>query len=217
MVESWDRCYQHQTAWSWGVGWYRTRQAERRRQRAAMARIPRPRGPVPAGRLTERQKAEIARSVLTVGWQRTVADQLATALNDDVWRSAPRWRVGRVDCSALADLADQVDDAKNAVHDAVGTVAARAAKRLGRGSLEREILAAFARRIPLPGDEQADAVVHGLRVTGVFVCLVGNGDVLSCPCFRALAKDRTKEELTELLERRLDEIVAEYRTRWQQP
>lgn len=154
--------------------------------------------------------------MLTVGWRRTVADQLATALNDEVWRSAPLWRVGRVDCSVLAELADEVDEAKKAVHDAVGKVAAQAAQRLGRGSLEQEILAAFARRVPLPGDEQADAVVHGLRVTEVFVCLVGNGEVLSCPCFQALAKDRTNEELTELLERRLDEIVAEYRTRWQQ-
>lgn len=216
-MESWDRCYQHQNAWSWGVGRYRTWQAARRRERAAVARIPRPREPAPTGRLTERQKAEIARSVLTVGWRRTVAEQLATALNDDVWRSAPQWRTGRVDCSVLAELANEVDAAKRTVHDAVGKVAARAAERLGRRSLEQQILAAFARRIPLPGDEQADAVAHGLRVTGVFVCLVGNGEVLSCPCFRALAKDRTKQELTELLERRLDEIVAEYRTRWQQP
>jgi hypothetical protein len=98
----------------------------------------------------------------------------------------------------------------------VGKVVLRATKALGRPTREQEILAAFARKIPLPGDEQADAVVHGLRVTGVFVCLVGDGDVLrGCPCFRALAKDRTKEELTEILEERLDQIVAEYRARWQ--
>jgi hypothetical protein len=179
--------------------------------------VPRPREPESATRpwLTERRQAEVIHDVLTAGWQATVADQLATALNDELWQ-APRRRSATVDCRALAELAEQVEAVKKSAHDAVGKVVARATKALGRSSMEEEILAAFARTVPLPGDEQADAVVHGLRVTGVFVCLVGDTDILrDCPCFRALAKDHTEEELTETLEQKLDELVTEYRTRLQ--
>ncbi|MGH3900740.1 MAG: hypothetical protein ACRDTA_21345 [Pseudonocardiaceae bacterium] len=77
---------------------------------------------------------------------------------------------------------------------------------LGRPTLERRIGEEFAKKILLPGDKEIAAVIHALRITGVWVCLPnGVTYVLArCPCFESVAKDKTEEELKKVLEKKLD-------------
>lgn len=96
---------------------------------------------------------------------------------------------------------------KKKAHDAVGAMAGKALDIMRRPQPERALAEALAKKIPLPGEEQITSVVHGIRIVGVYVCVQGGKDLLQdCRCFRALAKDRTEEELKDALATKLDEF-----------
>lgn len=159
---------------------------------------------------------DIVQKIVTDGWETTVADQLATVLNDDFWKSVPRWSRTRPDCRQLAELANVMEFAKESAHNAVGAMVNEGLGWFGRPTLERRIGEEFARRIPLPGDKEIAAVIHALRITGVWVC-VPNGIsyvVTQCPCFDSLKKDKTEEELKRVLKEKLDVLEAQYRPTW---
>lgn len=156
--------------------------------------------------------AKIAQEVATDGWKASVAGQLSDALNDPVWKSLPlRKRRQLPDCRRLADLADAMEAAKKKAHDAIGAMADRALTLLGRPQPERAIAEAFAKKIPLPGEESIGSVVHGLRIVGVYICAsVGKNLLYECRCFRALAKERTGEELKAALTEKLDDLERQF-------
>ncbi|MGH3769839.1 MAG: hypothetical protein ACRDRW_00305 [Pseudonocardiaceae bacterium] len=77
---------------------------------------------------------------------------------------------------------------------------------LGRPTFERQIGEEFAELIPLPGDKEIAAVIHTLRICGVWVC-VPRGIiyvVTRCPRFGSLAEDKTNEEFKKILKEKLD-------------
>jgi hypothetical protein len=171
--------------------------------------VPEPRRPVTAYQPTARQletAADVLQTVVTDGWEDAVEEQLATVLNDDFWNSLPRWSRRRYDCRRLAQLANFMESVKKQAHNAIGAMANEGLGLLRRPTLERRIAEEFARRVPLPGDAEIAAVIHALRITGVWVCVPnGLAYVLTrCPCFASVAKDKTGEELKKVLEKKLD-------------
>jgi hypothetical protein len=104
-----------------------------------------------------------------------------------------------------------MESMKKRAHNAIGAMANEGLGLLGRPTLERRIGEEFAKRIPLPGDKEIAAVIHALRITGVWVCLPnGVTYVLTrCPCFESVAKDKTEEELKKVLEKKLDVLWAQ--------
>ena len=125
-------------------------------------------------------------------------------------------RVYRADCRLLAQLANVMEAAKKSVHNAIGAMANEGLGWLGRPTLERRIGEEFAKRIPLPGDKEIAAVIHSLRIYGVCICLPnGIGYVFErCPCFDALARDKTKEEIEHILNEKLNVLVVQYGPTW---
>jgi hypothetical protein len=94
-------------------------------------------------------------------------------------------------------------------HDAIGAMTNHGLTWLGTPLLERRIAIAFARKIPLPGEESIASVVHGLRIVGVWVCATDGTDLITdCPCFVAIAKDETEGALQELLTEKLDRLTG---------
>lgn len=171
--------------------------------------VPQPREPLMDYRPTDRQlesTVNVVAKTLTDGWESAVEDQLASVLNEEFWDSLPRWSRRRPNCRRLAQLANFMESVKKRAHNAIGAMANEGLGFLGRPTLERRIGEEFARRIPLPGDKEIAAVIHALRITGVWVCLPnGVTYVLTrCPCFESVAKDKTEEELKKVLEKKLE-------------
>lgn len=162
---------------------------------------------------TDRQlttAAEIVQTIVTEGWEDAVTDQLAMILNDDLWKPMDRWSRKRFDCRGLAKLANVMESANKSAHDAIGAMANEGLRRFRRPTLERRLGEAFAERIPLPGDKEIAAVIHALRISGVWVCVPQgvNYVVTQCLCFACLAKDKTEEELKKILKEKLDVLQS---------
>ncbi|MGH4010233.1 MAG: hypothetical protein ACRDTH_19095 [Pseudonocardiaceae bacterium] len=151
---------------------------------------------------------------MTDGWKTAVSNQLATVLNDDLWKSGPRRRLPN--CRRLAKLANTMESANTSAHNATGAMANEGLRLLGRPTLERRIGEEFAKKIPLPGDKEIAAVIHALRITGVWICAPKGITyvITQCPCFSSLAKDKTEEELKKTLNDKLDILEVQYRPTW---
>lgn len=178
--------------------------------------VPSPREPVSDYQPTDRQMeavADVVQTVLMESWEEAVADQLDTVWNDDFWHSLPRWSRKRPNCRLLARLAEVMESVKKSAHDAIGAMADEGLGFLGRPTIERRIANEFARRIPLPGDQEIAAVIHALRIYGIWICMPEGVDYVltECPCFASLAKDKTKDALKELLKKKLNVLEARYR------
>lgn len=94
-------------------------------------------------------------------------------------------------------------------HDAVGAIANWGLNWLGTPTLERGIAVAFAKKIPLPGQDQIAATVQSIRIYGVFLCASEGLNIIDeCPCFWKLAQDKSKEELESILEDQLDALAV---------
>lgn len=171
--------------------------------------IPAPRAPTkPERRRPERipqRVIDAATNVLTQGWSKAVANQLNTAL----WGVIRPKKIRRISCRPIADIADGMEQVKSEAHDAVGALATvSGVKVLGLTTLEGKVAGAVARKIPIPGEESISLAVQKLRIIGVWICLM-NGRInviTSCPCFRALANEKSKEEIQKILETKLNEL-----------
>lgn len=137
-----------------------------------------------------------------------MAGQFATVLSDGFWDTVPRGqRYGRPRCRPLAELADSMEALLKVAHDAMGAMADKGLRVLGRPTYERRIAETFAKKLLIPGEEQIAVTIRSLRICGVWVCSVEGIDILTrCPCFRSLAADATEEELTLALEAKLDRL-----------
>ena len=135
---------------------------------------------------------------------------MSKALSDGFWNEGPRRQRGSLpECKALADLAKALEKAKTSVQDALGDLASRGFKAIRRPPHEQRLAAAFAKKIPLPGEDGLKSLVHALRITGIWICVAAGKDVVTqCPCFLPMAKDKTAEELKAALEKKLDIIVS---------
>jgi hypothetical protein len=159
----------------------------------------------PTDRQLERTVNVVAKT-LTDGWESAVEDQLASVLTEEFWDSLPRWSRRRPNCRRLAQLANFMESVKKRAHNAIGAMANEGLGLLGRPTLERRIAEEFARRIPLPGDKEIAAVIHALRITGIWVCVPNGMEYVltRCLCFEPIAKEKSEEELKRVLEKKLD-------------
>lgn len=153
---------------------------------------------------------EVLHDVVTEGWKSAVADQISTVLNNEFWNSLPRRQQRkRPNCQALADIVDGMQLALKLTHSLVATLAGKGVDWLGRSSLERRVIEEFARKIPLPGEDQIKETIRTIRVFGVFLCYSAGLNVATeCPCFRPLWSTSTKEALKKALEQKLDILVS---------
>ena len=129
-------------------------------------------------------------------------------LSDGFWDNMPRGRrYRRPRCRPLAELADSMEALLKVAHDAMGAIADEGLGVLGRPTYERRIAEAFAKKLPIPGEEQIAVTIRSLRICGVWVCSVEGIYILTrCPCFRSLAADATEEELKLALDAKLDRL-----------
>jgi hypothetical protein len=94
------------------------------------------------------------------------------------------------------------------VHNAIAAMANTGLGLFGRPKYERRIAIAFVKKIPLPLDDQIAETARSLRICGILMCATEGIEITTrCPCFLALAKDKTKEQLQEALEARLDIVI----------
>lgn len=155
--------------------------------------------------------ADVVADVIADGWKQAVAGQLSKALSDGFWDEGPRRQRYRLpECKPLADLANALEKTKKNIKAALGEVTGRGLKWLGRPPHEQRLAEAFARKIPLPGEDGLKALVRSLRLTGIWICIKADKDVFAeCPCFLPVAKDKTEGELKAALEKKLDVIASE--------
>lgn len=96
---------------------------------------------------------------------------------------------------------------KRTAHDAIGAMAREGLGLLGRPKLERMIAEEFAKKVPLPGEEEINATIHALRIYGIQICAALGVDIVNdCPCFLPIAKEKTGEELKAALQRKLSDL-----------
>jgi hypothetical protein len=152
--------------------------------------------------------------IITEDWKSAIAEKEADVLNRAFWNSIPRrQRRRRANCRTLAELADFMESSLEEAHDAIGAIANWGLNWFGTPALERSIAVAFAKKIPLPGQDQIAAAVQSIRIYGVFLCAIEGLDIVArCPCFWKLAEDKSKEELEAVLEAKLDSLATTSRS-----
>ena len=162
--------------------------------------------PTKISRVPREDAAELVAGIVTDGWKSAVAEKATDAVDEAFRRGLPRRQRRRpANCKSLAELATAMESCVKRAHDAIGAIADTGLDWLGRPTLERNIAVAFAKKIPLPGEDQIKATVQAIRIFGVLLCADKGLDIVNCcPCFWKLAEDKSKEELKEVLERKLD-------------
>jgi hypothetical protein len=156
------RCFQHRGRPSGRVPAPRKRPAKRvqaprqiPRERATSqgaAQYQRP--PQPATQAArERQRADEAAqlclNVLENGGTALVVERASAYVADETWKTLVR-RHRRTGCDDLAELARNILNGADRLHEAVGRAAGRVFGWLGRPPIERVFAQELARRIPLP-------------------------------------------------------------------
>jgi hypothetical protein len=162
----------------------RARQLERNRQKQEQDRI--------------RVAADFCMAAFRDGTISAAADRVAGRVSDDAWHTLYRkWKPFR--CRWLAQLAQEMMEAKADIHSTFADIALKLSGRTLRHEPERVFAHQLLKNVPLPGDEQLVATAHGLRLVGVYLCAMRGFDLTSCACFRPLAIERTKEEVKQYL------------------
>lgn len=141
--------------------------------------------------------ADFCRTTIEEGVINATADNITERVNEKTWATLRRkWRTFR--CRWLAQLAQKILDTKSQIHTSIADVAALK-WWAPLHNPERVFFHQLVKSIPLPGDQQFEAAAHGLRLTGVCLCCMQGRRLDKCECFRALAKQYTKEEIRSFL------------------
>lgn len=145
------------------------------------------------------------------GWQEAVSDELASALNDELWKTLA-WRSGsRTFCHHLASIARDIEELPDAPKIALRWAVKRAIRSQGGSTLQTEVAGALL-------DHAADAfikftiphleeTVRVLRVVGIWSCLQADLSLAGCECFKDLAAGKTKELIKAELDAKIDGYV----------
>lgn len=105
----------------------------------------------------------------------------------------------RKGCDPLAQLARNILNGKDFLHEAVGRAVGGFFGLVGRPRIERAFAQELARRIPLPIDAKLSAAARGLQIAGIYICVVGNRDLADCACLRDVIRVEGKERLQRLI------------------
>lgn len=145
-----------------------------------------------------RLAAEFCRATIEEGAIGATADKIAERVSENAWTTLRRlWRPFR--CRWMARLAQKILDAKSQIHTIIADVVALK-WWAPLHNPERVFFHQLVKSLPLPVvDKQFDAAAHGLRLAGVCLCWTQGRRLDKCECFRALAKQYTKEEVKSFL------------------
>jgi hypothetical protein len=163
----------------------------------------------PAQAVLERQRAEAAaRLCLDVveqgGSAAVIAERASAYVSHKTWETLVK-RHRRGSCDDLARLARSILRGKARLHEAVGRAAGGLFGLLRRPSIERVFAQEVARRIPLPVDAKLAAAARGLQIAGIYVCIIGAGDLADCACLREVLKVEGEERLQRLVQGAMEE------------
>lgn len=144
----------------------------------------------PSSWWTSTASAAFIADVVTQGLHPAVAGDLA----DRVTR-VPRHRRKRqlrrrrrrgVDCELLADAARAILRLKRRAHELVGEAIAEMFESLVRElpRFQRLLVRKLTERLPLPWDVKLEAIVRGIQVVGIWMCVVQELPLEDCPACR---------------------------------
>ena len=111
-----------------------------------------------------------------------------------------------VDCELRAEAARAILRLKRRAHELVGEAVAEMFESLVRElpRFQRLLVRKLAEKLPLPWDVKLEAIVRGIQVVGIWMCVVQELPLEDCPCLQmmggAALKERIEQEIRELLE-----------------
>jgi hypothetical protein len=98
-------------------------------------------------------------------------------------RQLRRRRRKGVDCELLAEAARAILRLKRRAHELVGEAIAEMFERLVRElpRFQRLLVRKLAEKLPLPWDIKLEAIVRGIQVVGIWICVVQELPLEDCP------------------------------------
>ena len=159
---------------------------------------------------TSTAPAAFIADVVTQGLHPAVAGELADrvthCLGTEGKRQLRRRRRKGVDCELLAEAARAILRLKRRAHKAVGEAVAEMFERLVRElpRFQRLLVRTLAEKLPLPWDVKVEAIVRGIQVVGIWICVVQVLPLEGCPCLQMMGgaelRERIEQEIQELLD-----------------
>ena len=164
----------------------------------------------PSSWWTSTASAAFIADVVTQGLHPAVAGELADRvtqyLGTEGKRQLRRRRRKGVDCELLAEATRAILRLKRRAHEMVGEAVAEMFERLVRElpRFQRLLVRKLAEKLPLPWDVKLAAIVRGIQVVGVWICVVQELPLGDCPCLQMMGgaelRERIEQEIQELLD-----------------
>jgi hypothetical protein len=135
-----------------------------------------------------------------------LADRVTQYLGTEGKRQLCRRRCKGVDCELLAEAARAILRLKRRAHELVGEAVAEMFESLVRElpRFQRLLVRKLAEKLPLPWDVKLEAIVRGIQVVGIWMCVVQELPLEDCPCLQMMGgaelKERIEHEIQKLLE-----------------
>jgi hypothetical protein len=121
-------------------------------------------------------------------------------------RQLRRRRRKGVDCELLAEAARAILHLRRRAHEVVGEAVAEMFERLVRElpRFQRLLVRKLAEKLPLSLDIKLEAIVRGIQVVGIWICVVQELPLEDCPCLQMMGvaelRERIEQEIQELLD-----------------
>ena len=145
-----------------------------------------------------KEAAEYCADIVKSGAIEATADRVAKFASDELQRQLKRkWRAFR--CRWLNELAQAALDLKARSHEFAGDLVVKLLPPSVVHRTERVFAKELIKKMPLPTDAKLVAVAHGLRITGVALCVAQGTELENCACFGALVVETGKEATKRLL------------------
>ncbi|MBO0515268.1 hypothetical protein [Streptomyces beijiangensis] len=140
------------------------------------------------------------------GGSAAIAERAAEYVSDETWNALVK-KHRRGGCDELAELARAILDGKKQLHALVGRAAGGLLGIFGRSRIERAYAVEFASRIPLPTDVKMAAAARALQIAGIYVCLLGAGDLSRCACLKDVFETEGKDRVKKLVQGAVEDWI----------
>ena len=157
---------------------------------------------------TSTASAAFIADVVTQGLHPAVAGELADRVTQYLGtegKRQPRRRHRKgVDCELLAEAARAILGLKRARTGRRSSHRDVRAPGAGTARFQRLLVRKLAEKLPLPWDVKLEAIVRGIQVVGVWICVVQELPLEDCPCLQMMGgaelKERIEQEIRDLLD-----------------
>lgn len=148
----------------------------------------------------------LAYEICTEGWNKAVASRLAGVVNDEMWSVLVKQRRSGL-CPQLASTAKEIEDVSKRLGEAAGLATLHGLRLMGASRFVQKLGQVIAQKsVPKIWESQTATVARSLRIVGIWLCWNDNG-LDSCPCFKDLASDQTKEWIEHALREHLTNLA----------